>query len=373
MRFDQVRYANCWEDADVLCEALGPASGQRVLSIASAGDNALALLAEGAEVVAADINPTQLACLELRCAAFRRLEHTQVLAFLGVRPCENRVELYRLLERDLSERVRMYWQGQLSQIATGVIHAGRFEHYFHIFRRWVLPLMQSRRTVAALLTQQSAAAQRDVYDRQWNNWRWRGIFRVFFGKLMMGRLGRDPEFFRYVEGSVGEQLLERVEHGLRCVPVHDNPYLTYILTGNYGQALPRYLRPESFDSIRQNLDRLTIYHGPIDAAARDHGHDGFDGFNLSDIFEYLDLDSSRQTYGELLTAARPGARLVYWNTLVPRRLSAAFANRTAWLDDMADDLHARDRACFYCNLIVDQVHPHSQKETTSCHESLACA
>ncbi len=30
----------------------------------------------------------------------------------------------------------------------------------------------------------------------------------------MGRLGRDPEFFRYVEGSVAERILERVEYAL---------------------------------------------------------------------------------------------------------------------------------------------------------------
>ena len=60
--FEQVRYANCWEDADVLCEALQPAEGKRILSIASAGDNALALLAQGATVVAADISLAQLAC-----------------------------------------------------------------------------------------------------------------------------------------------------------------------------------------------------------------------------------------------------------------------------------------------------------------------
>jgi S-adenosylmethionine:diacylglycerol 3-amino-3-carboxypropyl transferase len=42
--FDRVRYANCWEDADILCEALQPQPGSRILSIASAGDNVLAVL-----------------------------------------------------------------------------------------------------------------------------------------------------------------------------------------------------------------------------------------------------------------------------------------------------------------------------------------
>ncbi|CAN5264218.1 hypothetical protein BH23GEM4_BH23GEM4_17410 [soil metagenome] len=45
VRWDRIRYASVWEDADVLCEALAPvAPGGRLLSVASAGDNALALL-----------------------------------------------------------------------------------------------------------------------------------------------------------------------------------------------------------------------------------------------------------------------------------------------------------------------------------------
>ena len=42
--FTGIRYAQCWEDADLLVEALDVKPGDVCLSIASAGDNALALL-----------------------------------------------------------------------------------------------------------------------------------------------------------------------------------------------------------------------------------------------------------------------------------------------------------------------------------------
>jgi len=76
-RFDLVRYANVWEDAWILREALRPAPGRRMLSIASAGDNAFALLAAGAEVVAADLSPAQIALVDLKRAAIRRLLPTR--------------------------------------------------------------------------------------------------------------------------------------------------------------------------------------------------------------------------------------------------------------------------------------------------------
>src|SRR5206468_12454551 len=86
--FDFIRYASVWEDAEVLCEALQPvARNGRLLSIASAGDNALALLTlDPAEVVAVDLSAAQLACTELKLAAFRALDDSELLEFLGFPP-----------------------------------------------------------------------------------------------------------------------------------------------------------------------------------------------------------------------------------------------------------------------------------------------
>ena len=65
VNFDIIRYANCWEDADILLAGLSPASGSKVLSIGSAGDNSFSFLVTDPELVAAvDINPTQLFLIE---------------------------------------------------------------------------------------------------------------------------------------------------------------------------------------------------------------------------------------------------------------------------------------------------------------------
>ena len=73
MDFSDIRYGQVWEDADVLLDGLDVQPGGTYLSVASAGDNALALLVRNpAHVIAVDLSPAQLACLELRVAAFRR-------------------------------------------------------------------------------------------------------------------------------------------------------------------------------------------------------------------------------------------------------------------------------------------------------------
>jgi S-adenosylmethionine-diacylglycerol 3-amino-3-carboxypropyl transferase len=352
--FDFIRYANAWEDADVLCEALAPvARGGRLLSVASAGDNALALLTlDPAEVVAADVSPAQIACLELRIAALRSLDDEALFAFLGVSPSRERLATCRRLRAALSPRSAEFWDARPAVIAAGVIHAGKFEHYLRAFRRFVLPLVHSRRTIDQLCRARTLAEQHAFYEERWDTWRWRALFRVFFSRWVMGRLGRDPAFFEHVAGPVGSRILARSRHALTELPVSSNPYLVYIMTGDFQRdALPRYLRPEHTDAIRGRLDRIRPVHAAVEEA--DAGR--FDGFNLSDIFEYMSPSEHERCFAALLDRANPGARLAYWNMLSPRACPPAEARRARPLVELAESLHARDRAWFYQRFHVDEV------------------
>ncbi len=352
--FDFVRYGSVWEDADVLCEALAPgARGGRMLSIASAGDNALALLTlDPAEIVAADLSPAQIACLELRRAAFGALDHAALLRFLGVQADDGRAATYRALAPRQPDGARAFWDAHPREIARGPIHAGKFERYFAFFRRFVLPLVHGPGTVRALLAPATRADRHAFYDRRWDTWRWRALFRLFFSRAVMGHLGRDPAFFDHVDGPVSERILARSRFALTELPVDANPYAVYILTGNFTpQALPRYLRPEHFTTIRERLDRLRAVVAPIEHAAAGP----FDSMNLSDVFEYSEPSEAERLYRALAAAARPGARLVYWNMLASRSRPEALASSVRPLVDLARDLHARDRAWFYDRLHVDEV------------------
>ncbi len=353
VRWDAIRYASVWEDADVLCAALATvARGGRLLSVASAGDNALALLTlDPAEVVAVDLNPAQLAALELRVAAFRRLDDSELPGFLGVEPHRGRADAYRRLRGDLPPEARAFWDAHPREVEGGIVHAGRFERYLRTFRRWVLPLVHSRGTMEGLREPRDPEARRAWYARRWETPRYRLLFRLFFSRAVMGRMGRDPALFAHVEGRVGERILARTRFALSELPTHDNPYLAYIMTGNYPPgARPRYLRPEHRGEIRARLDRLRPLLGGVESAPG-----RFHGFNLSDVFEYMDPEEHLAAYAALLEKAEPGARLVYWNMLAPREAPASLRHRVAPLDGLAAALYREDRAWFYSALRVDEV------------------
>src|SRR5258705_3880661 len=116
--FSAVRYAQCWEDADVLLDALDVRPGDACLSIAAAGDNTLALLTRNpARVVAVDLSPAQLCCLELRVAAYRALGHPELLELLGSAPSGRRIGHYRLCRPLLSAPARDFWDARLPAVA----------------------------------------------------------------------------------------------------------------------------------------------------------------------------------------------------------------------------------------------------------------
>ena len=171
----------------------------------------------------------------------------------------------------------------------------------------------------------------------------------------MGRLGREREFFRHVEGAVADRFMARARRALTTLPTHANPFLDYIVTGNFHQSLPRYLEPHRFGAVRDGLDRITLFHGPVEEAARRHRAGGFDGFNLSDIFEYLSERVGRDLSAELIRHARHGARLAYWNMLVPRRFAPALGSGVLARAELAASLHEHDLAFFYESFILEEV------------------
>lgn len=353
--FSEIRYAQCWEDADILVEALGVDRGGVCLSISSAGDNALALLGAGAEqVVALDLNPAQLACLALRVAAYRELSHSELLALIGSRPSRDRAALYRRCRPLLDADSRAFWDAHGREIDGGIGGAGKFERYFRLFRDRVLPLVHNRHAVEGLLQGGDPATREGFYESEWNTWRWRLLFKLFFSRFVMGRMGRDPSFFRYVEGSVAAHILKHTRYALTALDPADNPYLHWILTGTHGEALPNALREAQFDAIRERVDQVEWHLLSVEAYLAQHPDMRFDAFNLSDIFEYMSEENYEALLTRLLDAANPGARLAYWNMLAPRKCPPGLTDRIRSLDELGRDLYARDKAFFYRDFIVEE-------------------
>ena len=350
--FTKVRYANCWEDADILIRALEP-QGRHCACIGSAGDNSFSLLAAGAShVTISEMNPAQIACIKLRIAAYQSLSHPEFLILLGEKDGD-RIELYQKCIPLLDETTRQYWGHFSDHIAAGFGRVGKFESYFTLFRDRVLPLVHSKKKVQTLLDAKSDSEREAYYEGSWNTLRWRLLFKVFFSRFMMGRLGRDPAFFKYVEGSVADRILMRTRHALVKLDTSKNPYLHWILTGKYGTCLPHALREENFETIRNSLDRVSIDPRPLEAVL-ESAKQPFDAYNLSDIFEYMSEENTETLLANLHTHSSKGARLAYWNMLAPRSRPDSMAGQINPLTELSSNLFYQDKAFFYSAFIVEE-------------------
>ena len=349
-RFDFIRYANCWEDADILLEALSIKPGNKCLSISSAGDNSLSMLVHQPEIVIAiDLNHSQLACLELRIAGFKELEYEDLLEFLGIYQNSDRKKIYELIKSNLSSASRHFWDENIQKIQNGVIYEGKFENYFKIFQSYIIPLMNRKKTVEELVSEKSIEEQIQFYNKKWDNFRWRLLFRVFFGRFTMGRLGRDPEFFKYVEGDVASSILKRTKHAFTRIPVYSNPYLNFIMTGQFkAHALPFYLRKENFDAIKNNIKNIQPFNGNIQSCLNKQII--FDAFNLSDIFEYMSITEFREELSNIVKISSQGARIAYWNMLsdriIPDDIPITIDSK------LSEQLFHQDKAWFYKRFII---------------------
>ncbi len=349
VNMDIIRYANCWEDAELLLDGLGEQKDKSILSIASGGDNSLSLLTlNPRKVVAIDVNETQLFVLELKREAIRTLSHEAFLAFIGYKDSSDRFQTYITIRPLLSKGAQNYWDQQTEVIESGLVHGGKFEKYLMSFCKRVLPFIHSKKTIEKLLAPKNEGEQARFVANSWNTFRWRMLFKIFFSKFVLGHFGRDPAFLKEVDVNVSDYLLQKANAYLSTQACQNNWMLHYIMEGDFGTHLPHYAQKDNFSIIKSRLDLLHLQKGLAEDAIKKHGK--FDAFNLSNIFEYMDPTTFKAVGKQLIAGSQPGARMAYWNLMVPRELSQIFFSLSAQKKNSS----VIDRGFFYRAFYVDK-------------------
>lgn len=346
-----VRYANVWEDPNLLIEGLYPIENKRVLSICSAGDNAFALLTENPElVVAIDLNDVQLFLTELKMVAIKNMTQEEYVAFSGFGRSQNRMNAYKKIEQELTEDCRKYWNQNTDVIENGICKDGKFEKYLRSFAVKLLPFIHTKRRIKSLFTKKTEEDQQVFYDKKWNSIRWKLMFRLFFSKQIMGIFGRDKAFLAQVKVNVGKTIMEKAGLHLSTVYAQTNPMLYYCLHGNFGPYLPFYMQKAQYNKVKENLPKMKLEYGYAQDAAAKYGK--FDRFNLSNIFEYMTDEVFEITAKELVKSANPKSRFAYWNLMVKKEMSSIIEE----VQRVPDVLNwaERDQGFFYMQYVVEE-------------------
>ena len=356
---EDIHYSQCWEDADVLRDGLKIKSGDKVLSIASAGDNSFALLLDNpSEIVVIDRNPVQIACVEIRRAMYKSLEWEEFLELMGSVDSDRRLQLYEEKVRPLlKNKYKYFWDAQMDSFEKyGVGGVGKFEKYLRLFSEHALPLIHRKKVIDDLFKKKTLSERIDFYSSKWDNPRWRLFFYLLFSRTSLKKLNINQKFFYNQEKNIARQILARVKYGLIKFNINSNPYLTWMFTGKHSlEALPTALRKENYEIIRSRVDVIHTVIGDIEDYLEENSTHKFNAFNMSNIFEYLSEEKTFELLNSLVINAQSGARICYWNMFLERSSNEYFNHYLIQREGESKKLFNEDKTVFYSAFHIDEV------------------
>jgi S-adenosylmethionine:diacylglycerol 3-amino-3-carboxypropyl transferase len=344
------------EDERTEATALGIGSlgsHDRVLSLASAGDMPLSLLALGAEsVVAVDVDPHQLHLARLKAAAVQRLDREDAIRFLGFMPASlgARAGWLRDVMPGLRPDARLFWEWHEAEALRGAIWAGRFERYLRRLVGLVTPLI-GLRSFEHLIACTSLDEQRVTFDRTFDRPRIRAIFRVAFHPMVYAVRGLDPRglIHRRSGPSLGDQFFGAFRDLCTMTPAAGNHLLQLMVLGRVvsTDAVPEYLTSRGVTTVRARLDHLAFHEQDLVRFLRAAPPAVFNRAHLSNIVDWLPLAYFNELLRLLAAKMQRPARLVWRFLHADREPPPDVAARAVVDRALGEKLRRRDRFPFY--------------------------
>lgn len=324
VQINNLIFTNNWEDPLIDEKVMQIEKGDNVFAITSGSCNALGFLRfEPANVYCVDINPTQNYLMELKKAAFRRLEYEEMMAFFGVYPSKKRMEYYNILKNDLSENALQFWDGQSSIISKGILMNGRFEKFIKMAGR-TIRIIQGQKKTKNFFELNDLEKQSDFYFNHWNNRFWKWIFTLMFNKKRLAKKGLIADYFHFDDGSssFSESFQKRAAHAFCHIPAKENYFLRLYLLGNYDkkETLPPYLQEANFSLIKSMVDRIKTVTEDSKYWLEKQPNNFFDALALSNICELMDEKDTEKLFSEVLRTSKNHAKIIFRNLMIPREV-----------------------------------------------------
>ncbi len=280
--FNGLVYNQIWEDPRVDAEALQLGPGSRVLTISSAGCNALNYLIHDVEsITAVDLNHHHLALTRLKIAAVRFLpDYESLFAFFGAADDIRNIERFdRFILPNLDESTRRYWckrtglsGRRIEWFANGFYKRSRLGRLLGLIHG---ALRSIGRDPMKLLEAKDQAERERVFDEVFGPLYDNKILKWIGGSpLSVFSLGIPPSQHQHMSDETEGRLLEEYRRRTRrliCAwPLEDNYYAWQAIARCYDRrdrrGVPDYLKAEHYPVIKARAERIhTRLASTIDA------------------------------------------------------------------------------------------------------------
>lgn len=352
-----IRYSQCWEDPTLVIESLKLNNEDVVLSIASGGENIFAILLKNPKkVIAIDSNLDQLYLVKLKTAAITALDFEEFVEFMGFKDSTSRIKYFERCKKHLKSEEINFWEDNLDSIKKGIVHIGKFENYLLKFRKYILSLVLSKNKIKKFLSASTLEEQEYFFKNYWNGIRWKLLFRIFFSKFLMSKLGRDKDYFKYNSNkNIAKHYFDRTKYGITKVHISKNYFMEYILTGNIKFPFKEhpYLDKNNFSVLKDKLKQVEYIKSDVLNFLKKIKPNSISKYNLSDIFEIMSQKEYSDIFKEITRTSKKDARVCYWNNLVERK-NRMGEDKFSKDSELSDNLSSKDRVFFYSRFIVEK-------------------
>lgn len=326
-----------------------------VLTIASAGCNALDYIIEGAAVTAVDFNLCQIALTELKKAAIMNVDFETFFEIFSMSNMDLLKEIYKdTLRPSLSPASAEFWDTGIHTIKS-FMYSGTSGNMSYVLFRILFPLFglgfirnellkgTSREELTEMISKKSTS----IRGLAWllDNIMLRG------GCCFAGVPERQMALGLHRPNNLA-LVIERVF--FKSDLVNDNYFYSGYFLGYYmAHNAPRYLRKENYPALQKYIGKLKLVHGTMLSAIDNTDKD----FTVASLLDHMDWMTDRMINEEmhhLFQHLDKKRGKIFWRTFADDVHSASLQ----WLNPVrvghADDEDSDDRVGMYWTTWISQ-------------------
>jgi S-adenosylmethionine-diacylglycerol 3-amino-3-carboxypropyl transferase len=368
LMFQGFVYNQIWEDPDVDLDALQIKPNHRLITIASGGCNVLNYLAaDPAKIVAVDLNTNHVALTRLKLSALANLpSYEEFFRFFGQANDKANREAYdNFLSARLDTTTRRYWEKHVPLHGRRINMFARNLYRYGLLGRFIgvlhaMAKLHGKR-LDGILAARTPAEQRRAFDR---------IIAPLFDYKSVKLLSKSPvslyalgippaqydELVSATNGDAIAALRERVERLACDFPINENYFAWQAFGRGYDvenrEAIPAYLRRETYDLIRTRTDKVEVHHASLTDFLGEQPAQSMHRYVLLDAQDWMNADQLTALWREIdRTADARDARVIFRtagpDSPLPRKLPAELLAPWVYREAESRAFHAHDRSSIY--------------------------
>lgn len=364
-------YNTCWEDPRTDRAMMEINDQSEIVMITSAGDNALAYLLDNPKSInCIDVNPRQNALLELKLAAYQKLEWQSFFELFGTgRSRDFSFTYYQQLRPLLSNESQTYWDKQRHYFKPNGSRSGLYFHGSSGLFAWAAGQLlkldgKLKRDIDQLFDSKNFAEQHQRYFALEERLLNRLVGRNWRQKVSLSLVGVPDAQRAFIEqeaGGLRAYVQKAFRHIFTQLPINENYFYYLYLYGRYTPSCcPSYLNRAHYAQLQQNIDRV-CYNTTTLADFLQQNPGQYSHFVLLDHQDWLAANAPAaltEEWALIMKNSKAGTRILLRSAMSrPETVPDFVRQRVRFRNDLSTPQAKLDRVGTYAGTFLLEVMP----------------